>query len=496
MTTDRTAIVRFSVRTFDRLVNHICMRYPDEEAGTFATFGWRHTPRGLVLCLADLLLPKEGDIDEKVGIVRINEPYTLRVALQAEEYELAVGVVHSHPQGYVARPSSVDDDMDSYYAEYFSGFAPDRPYVSLIFTREEDGVIKGSGRVWWNNHWYRVEQFFHPSQHIEVVTEGWNVEHDRAWDTSRVARLASLYGEEAVERLRKSRVVVIGASGTGSPVLEILARAGVGNITVVDPDSFEPSNLERIHGSGAEDCQDRLLKVEIAKRHIEYIDPDINVTTITGRVPQPEVVNAMVHADLVIGCTDSGFARLAMSEVANRYNIRAIDCGVSIDGKETIDSQLLRIILYGPDDPCYICHGFYDPARIANELMSDNEKSIRMEQAERAIAGGHDPNQYWTHVPLLHTVGHVTTTIASMVAGYSIGILTGRFAPPFNFLELDLLKLNQIKHGLETMSECYEKATSCTCIETIGHGDQDQISRIAFAPFHWPNATINVSVEQ
>jgi len=130
-----SVIVRMAAPEFDRLRALVSRRYPNLEWASFARFGWRETPEGLVLTLAELEEPGAGDLDETVGHVAINEPYTLRVAL-ASESQPARRCRHSFaPRGLSPRPSSIDDDMDGYYGRYFHDFAPGRPYVSLIFSK-------------------------------------------------------------------------------------------------------------------------------------------------------------------------------------------------------------------------------------------------------------------------------------------------------------------------------------------------------------------------
>src|SRR5258706_3754950 len=104
-------IVRAAAPETDRLWATLFRRYPDAEWETFARFGWRETPESLVLTLAALDAPGQGDLDEDAGHVVIREPYTLRVALEAERHSLAVGVIHSHPASYHTGPSVIDDDM-------------------------------------------------------------------------------------------------------------------------------------------------------------------------------------------------------------------------------------------------------------------------------------------------------------------------------------------------------------------------------------------------
>ncbi|MDQ2774230.1 MAG: ThiF family adenylyltransferase, partial [Acidobacteriota bacterium] len=286
------------------LLNLVTRRYPDAEWASFVRCGWRETPQGLVLTLAQVDGPLPGDMDENVGHVGIFEPYTLRTALSAERHDLAVGVVHSHPEGCRTSPSWIDDDMDGYFAEFFSGFAPGRPYVSLIFAHDASGRISGTGRVFWKGQWHRVGRFALEGCHITLSDYRPAPSRRTGALRARTARLESAFGEEAADRLDRSTIAVIGAGGTGSPVIEALARAGVGHLIVVDPDRFAASNYERVHGSEIRDIEKRTVKVEIARRHIKRINPRCRITAIQGALPQAEVLDAVVWADVVIGCTD------------------------------------------------------------------------------------------------------------------------------------------------------------------------------------------------
>jgi len=145
----KNILVRIGREEFRGIEKLLFRRYPDAEWATFAKFGWRQSSGQLVLTLAELQEPTPGDLDDNVDHVAIREPYTLRVALNAERQSLGVGVLHSHPLGCEPRPSFIDDDMDAYYSDYFSGFAPDRPYVSLILSGQRNEEIAISGRIFW-----------------------------------------------------------------------------------------------------------------------------------------------------------------------------------------------------------------------------------------------------------------------------------------------------------------------------------------------------------
>lgn len=211
-------VLRVADPEFSILKGIVFCRYPDYEWATFVRFGWRDTPDALVVTLAGIDTPIAGDLNEQVGHVAIDEQYTLRIALNAERHRLAVGIIHSHPEGGAPFPSRIDDDMDSYYARYFSDFAPGRPYVSLILS-VVDGKLVISGRAFWRDRWLVLER----TAAERIAIETWPGGHRpvaRGFEHDRVARFANAFGEEALQRLRDSTVAIIGAGGTGSGQLK------------------------------------------------------------------------------------------------------------------------------------------------------------------------------------------------------------------------------------------------------------------------------------
>ena len=91
-------------------------------------------------------------------------------------------------------------------------------------------------------------------------------------------RSRMLIGETAIERLKRSQVIVFGVGGVGSYAAEALARAGVGNITLVDGDCYSPSNLNRQLYANTKTLGER--KPLAAKSAIELVNPECKVTAI------------------------------------------------------------------------------------------------------------------------------------------------------------------------------------------------------------------------
>ena len=181
-------LVRLANPELDRLLAAAFARYPRRGSGLLVRFGWRQTASDLVLTLANIEAPGDGDLDISRPNVAFTEQFLVRTALLAERDPLAVGVVHSHPAGHVPRPSHIDDDMDSYLSSYFEGFAPARPYVSLIASRVEDRTLM-SDRVKVDGRWLDASRFLT----VERSITNWRYAFagKSTLPTERVARLAA-----------------------------------------------------------------------------------------------------------------------------------------------------------------------------------------------------------------------------------------------------------------------------------------------------------------
>lgn len=477
-------IVRMAPPEWQRLRNTVFRRYPDLEWATFARFGWRETGDHLVLTLAETVPPQDGDLDEQVGHVAINEPYTLRTALSAEKHSLAVGIIHSHPADCRPIPSRIDDDMDSYYSRYFGDFAPGRPYVSLIASTL-DGELALSGRVFWRGSFLPVHRFA-----IErTLCDTWIAGHPPSSHTDhieRTQRLSAALGLKAASRLRNSTVAVIGAGGTGSAAIEVLARAGVGRLIIVDPDKISESNLERVHGSLPAHASAEHFKVALAAEHVKSIAPACMVEAIAGGLPQSEVIDSVVTADVMVGCTDQQHSRLAISDIANRFLIPTIDSGVVLEGTQgRVTGQVIQLVRFLASDPCALCRNMVDPSQLSQELMHPEERKQRQRAALDASATGGNGNAYWRELPQLNTVGYLTTTAGAMLAGYAIGWLTGTFEMPF-----ERLQMNLCAPFLDVTDQKETARPECTCGKVRGWADQAEADAMITAPQHWPAAKV------
>lgn len=111
------------------------------------------------------------------------------------------------------------------------------------------------------------------------------------------------FGPEGQEKLKKSRVLVVGSGGLGSPLLLYLAAAGVGQIGIIDFDRVDPSNLHRqvlFDGSQIGEA-----KVLAAKKRLEGINPYIRVETYEQRLTSDNALEIISGYDVVADGTDN-----------------------------------------------------------------------------------------------------------------------------------------------------------------------------------------------
>jgi molybdopterin/thiamine biosynthesis adenylyltransferase len=478
----RSATARVTRELRERLEDLLYSRYPKKEWATFFVFGLRETPEGAVLSFVDLLAPGSGDLNPNIGIVEFHEPYSLRAALFLRSSDLFIGVIHSHPQGVAPLPSTLDDDMDDYYREYFSGFSKSSAYFSLIFAKDKGGRFQFSGRGWIGDQAYTV-------QHL-VTLGRTHVTRDSIRpkciaDPEYRERLQRIYGKAAAVRLLNSSIVIVGCSGTGSPAAETLARAGVGRFILIDPQRLDKSNLERVHGSYPDQFkrQPYPYKVQSLRDLILRINPHAEVIPVVGNILQQRVRDYAVTADLLLCCTDSNHSRAASAELAYRYLLPAIDIGVQLDGeKGQVNHEVGQHTVYAPGLPCAYCRDAIDPWVIQVELMSEQEKARRRREAEAAKARGADARGYWRDVPALPTVGHFTALAGNLAASYAIGWLTGTFFPPRNFFQFDILG-----DGFGFVGFDLDPRENCVCQRLIRNSDQAAAYSVASAPDHWPD---------
>lgn len=138
-----------------------------------------------------------------------------------------------------------------------------------------------------------------------------------------LSRTELLVGKEALDKLKQSKVVVLGVGGVGSFAVEALARAGVSNLILVDNDTIALSNINRqIHATV--NTIDK-SKVEVMKERILSINPNCNVKTHQTFIKEDNISEIIpMDVDYVVDAIDTVSSKLSTIVWCNKNNIKII----------------------------------------------------------------------------------------------------------------------------------------------------------------------------
>lgn len=133
--------------------------------------------------------------------------------------------------------------------------------------------------------------------------------------------LFSGIGEEGQRKLLKGHVLIIGAGALGTGNAEILVRAGVGTITIVDRDYVEYSNLQRQQLYAEADAENRIPKAVAAQQRLIEINSEADIRAYVMDVTANELKQWVTEVDLIIDATDNFETRLVINDISQKYNI-------------------------------------------------------------------------------------------------------------------------------------------------------------------------------
>ncbi len=149
----------------------------------------------------------------------------------------------------------------------------------------------------------------------------------------RFSRTQLVFGKEAMDRLKGSRVAVFGVGGVGGYTVEALARSGVGAIDIIDNDKVCLTNINRqIIATGKTVGK---YKVDVAKERIEEINPDCKVTAFrTFYMPETADRFDFTQYDYVVDAIDTVTGKIALIENAKKAGtpiISSMGAGNKVD---------------------------------------------------------------------------------------------------------------------------------------------------------------------
>jgi len=345
------------------------------ETGCILLIAQNEHPENPCFLVAEVLLPGSGDVAESStdGLV-FSASFLRRALLKVREWHLAGFLtVHTHPLAdeRVAF-SRYDDAQDPKLICNLHELQPTGIFGSLVFGRRAV-----AGRFWpvGQDQPTFLDRLMIIGETLETMSL--RGEPLAAATASEVFdRALALTGAGALSRLSEMRIGVVGAGGTGSLVIELLARAGAGEIVVFDFDVAETSNLNRVLHLREEDVMAGRSKADRLHQVITESGLPTRLTVVKGgNITHADVARELAGCDFIVGCVDCDWPRLVMCEVAYQFLIPLIDIGTEIGLSDMqVQSVDTRVSLVGPGRPCLICSGVVSRDRVRLEGYSEIEQ--------------------------------------------------------------------------------------------------------------------------
>jgi len=347
----------------------------DTELGVVGLLGKRMVGRELrELIVTQVLWPEPEDVLSKPNrALTFKSRYLRRAHMAMRKCGLA-GLVtfHTHPLANSRVDfSPYDDEQDPLLLQNLQELWPNTVLSSVVL-----GETSQKGRLWTSP----IEQ----TSAADLVTIGDSLGYlpldggppAEVPDPSEIFdRAKALTGSGALACLSRMTIVVIGASGTGSVICELLARAGCKRILLIDYDVVKMANLNRILYATRDDAMHRRPKVEVLKRGIEGLGLGCEVIPIVGSILENAVLERLNEADLAFGCIDKDYPRMLLCKYAYQHAFPYVDVGAEIGGdSEGIVSTDARVNYIATGRWCLRCTGLVTPRRLAFESLTGAER--------------------------------------------------------------------------------------------------------------------------
>jgi len=371
-----------------RLQAHLFPGDGDEHGAVIAASALS-TSRGVRL-LAHKLFIAEDCVDYvpgRFGYRALTSTFVMDAALECADLGMAYLAIHCH--GGTSAVDFSGTDMDSHERGYpaILDILNGPPAGGLVFARQAV-----AGDIWFpDGSRAELELLLVPGRPIRTLRQ--SPPPRPSGVDERYDRQARLFGDRGQRMLTELKVGVVGAGGAGSLVIEQLARLGVGELIVIDPDRIEPSNLSRVVGSRRRDTRPllthrtlgglavrlrrlRISKVAVARRVAKGSNRSLRFDSRRANVVEAESADALRDCDYIFLAADSMQARLVFNALVHQYLIPGVQMGVKAQVEKESGDVVDLFCVSRPVVPgagCLWCNGLISPSKLQEEATAPEQ---------------------------------------------------------------------------------------------------------------------------
>lgn len=416
-----------------------------------------------------ILLPPDAFRHQSVAHLELKPEVQAFIHERAHRQGLVQVDWHSHPgHGGHLRFSATDDEHEAAQAAYLAHRMEGIPYGSVVVNDDAldarvwitrvsraapDGQPEGSITYRPVDHPLRAVLTGDLAHRIPTGRLGLRRGGDAAALSPVFDRQVRAFGEAFQRRLGELRVGLVGAGGLGSAIAEQLARLGVRDWVLVDPDVVDLTNLNRLVHATLIDAQKSRPKVYVARSSVRQANPKAQVRALRSDVFDAAAQRALKACDLLVVATDNHASRMAVNRLAVQYLIPLLHAGFNIsvaapapagaparaEGRSVTDVSG-EFALPEMGRWCLQCAGIVDPQQAGWELAPQAQREILRRRGYVAD----------TPAP---AVRHLDGVVASLAVA-EVHNLAVAFKPAQRYLAYDALRTELVPLRVTASDAC------------------------------------------
>lgn len=343
-----------------KLIEHL-IRVDEQEDLCFATYLPSSGENRTSAILSEIILPLEGERNVH-GNVGFMPEYFERALQIAEKQKAGLAFIHSHP--FPGWQGMSNDDI---IAETRMS-----PTVKALTKMPLVGLTLGTDGAWSARFWIKDlnERRLYTKiwcDTVKVIGKALQItfnDHSLipSFDSKKQLRTISAWGAKTQEDLSRLNIGIVGLGSVGSIVAEILARTGISNFVLIDFDSVEEKNLDRLTNVFKEDIGKAKVKVIEERIRRSATSPNVNIQTSEYSICEKQGYDLALDCDALFSCVDRPWPRQVLNFISYAHLIPIIDGGILVRTNKRntkIVGADWKAQTVGYDRACLECLGQY-----------------------------------------------------------------------------------------------------------------------------------------
>lgn len=356
---------------------------PDNFEDVFYCLGFEYESKNKTACLIrQVLNPYEFNVERGIAHVSPSPEFLCRLYNQLrKEQSTVILQIHWHKFSEQPEFSGIDDKCAFLLQQDSKKINPQVRVVQIVF---------GNNSKYFKARYLKNNKFVYfdnleivGSEGIKILPEKKRFSLFKHRPEKIFEKNVLAFSREGHERISKTKIVVIGASGIGSGILYQAARIGFKEVSIIDLDRITADNCNRLYFVESPKKAIGKLKTKFMARAYKKFNHKAKVRCFTGNARDKKAQELLKEAGLIILAVDNDSIRAIINSFCAQYckPLVNIATGIFMDKEgnkiENAGTQVQWFLPRESDYPCLRCYGSLNQKEIEKSLMSETQKENR-----------------------------------------------------------------------------------------------------------------------